>query len=221
MNERLSLLFRIATAALEQAAVKLGEREVPRTGELKMKRISIVALALLTSACATTYGELGGWTNDGVAAEQLTADTFRIRSRGNSNTEDAAVQDFAMLRAAETMRSNCLTHFVVLEGVDRTEVEENVTPEQVTTTIKEKVVDGKKEKVVERSYTPSVSWTSVRPGADFYVRGLRVAPGERAPLEAISADEVLRFVGPRVVRRKNAPPPVFPECSAWAERGGL
>jgi hypothetical protein len=49
-----------------------------------MKQLIAIGLALMTSACATTYGELGGLLDDGVAADQLSADTFRIRSRGTS-----------------------------------------------------------------------------------------------------------------------------------------
>src|SRR3712207_4445103 len=119
----------------------------------KLKRAALLAaLALSTSACATAYGELGqGWMDDGVAADQLGRDTFRIRSRGNGMTEHALVEDYALLRAAETVRSACLTHFVVLEGADRTEVEEDYTPETETVTWKEEVVDGKKIRTDRKS----------------------------------------------------------------------
>ena len=179
-----------------------------------MKRLLILSLALMSSACATSYGELGGFMGDGVAADRLSADTFRIRARGNEWTEGATVEDYALLRAAETVRGACLSHFVVLDGADRTVVEENVTPEQWTETVEEKVVDGKKQKVKSRSYTPATTSISIRPGQDLVVRGLRLGAGEAPPAEAIAADEILHFVGSRVKRRKDAPPPQFPPCTA-------
>ncbi len=178
-----------------------------------MKRLLLAGVAALAlSACATTYGEIGGWENDGVSADPLTADTFRIRSRGNANTEAATIHDFALLRAAETMRGACFTHFVVVDGADQTRVEEVVTPAQETFTVEEKVVDGKVVKVRKRSYTPESRSLNIRPGQDLIVRGLRLSRDAAPPVEAHSAEEILRFVGPRVVRRKDAPPPLFPDC---------
>jgi hypothetical protein len=180
-----------------------------------MRRLIVMAaLAAGLAGCATTYGEIGGWEGDGVSADRLTSDTFRIRGRGTARPDPALVQDFVMLRAAETMRAHCFSHFVVLEGADRTEVDEGSTPEEHTTRIVEKVVDGKTEKVVTRSFTPGTSWVTVRPGQDVIVRGLRAPAGP----DAIAAAEVLAFVGPRVVRRKGEAPPAFPVCDAVSPR---
>lgn len=172
----------------------------------------ILGAALACSACATTYGEIDGWSGDGVSADRLSADTFRIRSRGNGATEAAIIEDFALLRAAEAVKMACFSHFVVLEGADRTQVSEIVTPEQETRRVEEKEVDGKIEKVVTRTYTPASTSIVVRPGRDLIVQGLALAPGQRAPAGAMSADDTLTYVSPRVVRRKNAPPVIFPDC---------
>ena len=176
----------------------------------------IIGLALLTSACATTYGDIGFW-GEGVAADQMSSDTFRIRSRGNGATEHATIEDYAMLRAAEAVKAACFSHFVVLDGADRTTVDEDVTPAHWTKTVTEKEVDGKKVQKVERTYHPETRSITIRPGQDLIVRGLRVS-GPLVPEEAISADEIILHVGPRVERRKNAPPPVFPDCSQYAWR---
>jgi hypothetical protein len=182
-----------------------------------MKRAGlIIAAALLTSACATTYGDIGFW-GDGVAADPLASDTFRIRSRGNGATEHATIEDYALLRAAEAVKGACFTHFVVLDGADRTEVEESVTPAQWTETVEKKVVDGKEVKVKHRSYTPESHSITIRPGQDLIVRGLAVPRGQAAPEGSLSADEILWHVGSRVERRKNAPPPIFPDCGAATE----
>jgi hypothetical protein len=184
--------------------------------QLKIKRAALMlSLALATSACATAYGELGGLLDDGVAADQLSRDTFRIRSRGNEWTEHGTIEDYALLRAAETVRMNCMTHFVVLDGADRTEVEENVTPAEWVKTYEEKVIDGKKTRVERRTYRPESISISIRPGQDLVVRGLVAAPGQ-APEDAIAADEVLTYVGSRVKRKKDAPPPAFPACPELA-----
>ncbi|HEX8569735.1 MAG TPA: hypothetical protein VF699_07410 [Caulobacteraceae bacterium] len=184
-----------------------------------IKTTAIAGLALLTSACATTYGEIGFW-GEGVAADPISSDTFRIRSRGNGATEHATIEDYAMLRAAEAVKSACFTHFVVLDGADRTTVDEDVTPAHWTKTVVEKEVDGKKVKTVDRTYHPETRSITIRPGQDLVVRGLALRQGEPAPEEAISADEIIWHVGPRVERRKNAPPPVFPDCGSVTAGSG-
>ena len=109
-----------------------------------------------------------------------------------------------------------MTHFVVLEGADRTEVDEDFTPEQEIISVEEKLVDGKKVKVEKRTHIPGHTSITVRPGQDLVIKGLMVPRGQPAPMEAISADEILTYVSPRVKRRKNAPPPIFPVCPGHA-----
>jgi hypothetical protein len=119
-----------------------------------------------------------------------------------------------MLRAAETVRGACLTHFIVEQGEDHTKVEEVVTPEStVTTTERVKQKDGTFKTVRHTTHTPESTSVTVRPGADLYIRALALRPGEKAPEGAVSAEEVLAFVSPRVQRRKNAPPFVAPVCA--------
>lgn len=178
-----------------------------------MKRLLIIGAALTASACAATYGEMGGLGLGGVTAERLSNDRYRIVSRGNGATEAGTVHDHAMLRAAETVRGACLTHFVVEEGQDRTEVEESVTPESTTTTVeKVKQKDGTFKKVEHVQHTPASTSIIVRPGADLYIRALSVGSGERAPEGAVSADEVLAFVGTRIQRGRKTPPFIPPTC---------
>jgi hypothetical protein len=177
--------------------------------------LTLGAAAMLTSACATTYGELGGsfWDDGGVTAERLTADRYRIVSRGNGATEHGTVHDFAMLRAAETVAGACLTHFIVEQGEDRTRVEESVTPATTTTTVeKVKQKDGTYKKIERTEHTPESTDIVIRPGADLYIRALALSSNEQPPEGAVSVDEVLTFVGQRVKRRKNAPPFIPPAC---------
>lgn len=56
--------------------------------------------ALALASCATKYQEMG--FTGGVAAQQITSDTYRIVARGNGYTGNTAIQDYALLKAAET-----------------------------------------------------------------------------------------------------------------------
>ncbi len=177
-----------------------------------MKRLLIIGAALLATACATPYGEIGGLLDDGVTADQLTADTYRIRSRGNGATDPVLVHDHGLLRAAETTRLACATHFIVEGGEDRTEVAESYTPASETRTVeKVKDKDGKETEMVHVTQTDESYSTTIRPGADFYIRTIQVAPGREPPEGAVSADEIITHIGARVKRRRNAYP-VTAEC---------
>lgn len=180
-----------------------------------MRRVLLAGAALLMlSGCATTYGEIDGMWGDGVTADRLTADTYRIRSRLNESTDPDLVQDFALLRAAETARGVCGTHFIVEGGDDRTLVTEGYTPASETRTI-EQVKDkaGKVVKEVEHVTRTEESYsTGVRPGADLYIRVLSLGSGARPPEGALSADEVITHVGARVKRRRGDRPFIPPFC---------
>jgi hypothetical protein len=49
-----------------------------------------------------------------VAAEQMTADTWRIRAQGNNLTSNVEIQDFILLNAAETTEAAAATHFQII-----------------------------------------------------------------------------------------------------------
>ena len=76
----------------------------------------VVAAAL--AGCATTYGEMSN--TGGVAAAPITNDTYRISARGNGFTDATTIQDYVMLKAAETTLASGHTHFQVLSGKDAT-----------------------------------------------------------------------------------------------------
>jgi hypothetical protein len=84
-------------------------------GTIKMRILGIVAVSramkfvttflgfLIFAGCATKYQEMG--FSGGVAAQQITADTFRIVARGNAYTGSTTVQDYVLLKAAETTKA--------------------------------------------------------------------------------------------------------------------
>lgn len=138
---------------------------------------TILALGLALAGCATKYQEMG--FSGGVAAQQITADTFRISARGNAYTGSTTVQDYVLLKAAETTKAAGASHFVLISAGDAARVSYNITaPSQ---------------------YSPGSVNSVVKPGQDAYIRVLRLAPGQQVQ-GAISADEIIQFTGPRVKR---------------------
>lgn len=97
-----------------------------------MTRARLIAALMLPAAfvaagvagCATKYQDMG--FAGGVAAQQISADTFRIQARGNAYTNNATVQDYVLLKAAETARSVGASHFIILSSenaaMNRTEI---------------------------------------------------------------------------------------------------
>src|SRR6185503_20266800 len=75
---------------------------------------SILLMSITLTACSTRYQHMG--FAGGVSAERMTADTFRIVARGNGYTDATTIQDYALLKAAETTVAAGGTHFVVVSA---------------------------------------------------------------------------------------------------------
>ena len=90
------------------------------------------ALCAALGGCATKYQEMG--FSGGVAAQQITADTWRIQSRGNAYTGASTVQDYVLLKAAETTQAAGGTHFQIVSAADASRASTFVTPGSSTTT---------------------------------------------------------------------------------------
>jgi hypothetical protein len=128
----------------------------------------------------------------GVAAEQMTADVFRIKSRGNAYTDQTTVQDYVMLKAAETTKSAGATHFQLISANDASRQDVITTPGSVNTSVVGQTAIS--------TYTPPTTSTMIKPGQDAYIRVLRLTPGQQPPAGAFAADEIIQFVGSRVKR---------------------
>jgi hypothetical protein len=158
-----------------------------------MLKTSIAVVALTTVAlslmgCATRYQEMG--LAGGVTAEQLTADTWRIVARGNAYTGGTRVQDFVLLKAAETTRAAGGKYFVISASQDASRRDTMVSPPSAETTF-----------VGNSAYTtfkPESVNTYVHPGQDTYIQVLRLPPGAQPPPGALSADEIIQYIGPRL-----------------------
>src|SRR5689334_2697964 len=80
----------------------------------------VVAVPMLLAGCATPYQERG--FVGGVQAEQTTATCYRIVSRGNGYTARTDVQDYVLLKAAETTQQAGYTHFALVSAADASQV---------------------------------------------------------------------------------------------------
>ena len=154
-----------------------------------MRILGIVALCAALGGCATKYQEMG--FSGGVAAQQITADTWRIQSRGNAYTGASTVQDYVLLKAAETNQAAGGTHFQIVSAADASRASTFVTPGSSTTTF-----------VGNQAFTntsPGSVDTVIRPGQDVYIRVLKLPAGAPAP-GVYSAAEIVQFTGARVQR---------------------
>jgi hypothetical protein len=151
-------------------------------------KILAAAVAVALSGCATPYQSMG--FTGGVEAQQVLQDTWRIVARGNGYTSATRIQDYVLLKAAETTIANGGTHFVVLNSADRTNTAVGQTPGSVSTT----VVGHTAFSTVD----PGVSYNIVKPGEDTMIKIITVKAGETAPAGALAADQIVQFVGPRV-----------------------
>jgi hypothetical protein len=158
-------------------------------GDHNMCKLGIVALCVALCGCATKYQEMG--FSGGVAAQQITADTFRIQARGNAYTNSAMVQDYVLLKAAETTQASGGTYFQIVSAADASRASTFVTPGSSTTTL-----------VGNTAFTttsPGSVDTVIKPGQDVYVRVLKTTPNVPTP-GVYSAGEIIQFIGPRVQR---------------------
>ncbi len=152
-----------------------------------MRIVAICLVAACLAACSTKYQDMG--FTGGVAAEQVMADTWRIRARGNAYTGRSTIQDYVLLKAAETTQAAGGTHFQIISSADASRAS-TVVSGNATTTV------GRNQAF---SYGSSEATTVIRPGEDVYIRVLKLAPAQQAQ-GAFSAAEIIQFTGPRVQR---------------------
>jgi len=154
-----------------------------------MKLWGIAAVALMLAGCGTKYQDMG--FTGGVAAEQISSDTWRIVSRGNAYTSAETVQDYVLLKAAETTQAQGGTHFVI--------VGENQANQAVQITSGGSAQTTFSGNTAYTSYSPPVTSTVIKPGQNVYIKVLRLGPSQQAQ-GAISAAEIVQFTGARVKR---------------------
>jgi hypothetical protein len=154
-----------------------------------MMRVGVAALAVLgLVGCSTPYQTMG--FSGGVEAQQMTANTFRIVARGNGFTNAITIQDYVALKAAETTRQAGGTHFMVISASDASSAGYVSTPGHMQTSVI--------GNTAYSTYNPGSTYQILKPGQDAYIRVINVPAGQNPPGGAMSADEVIQFVGARI-----------------------
>jgi hypothetical protein len=153
-------------------------------------RIVLLLVLSVLAGCSTPYQEMG--FAGGVAAQQMTANTVRIVARGNGYTASTTIQDYTVLKAAETTKQAGATHFMIISSANASSAGYVTTPGQAQTSVI--------GNTAYTTYSPGMVHQYIKPGQDTYIRVLTVAPGQAPPPGAFSADEIIQFVGSRVQR---------------------
>lgn len=89
-------------------------------------KILFISIVLLLQACATTYQRMGFL--GGVNSKPMTKDIFIVEAKGNSFTSESTIEDYLLLKAAETTIENKAKYFTILEKQDRSKVSPYTNP---------------------------------------------------------------------------------------------
>ena len=150
---------------------------------------ALAALCACIAACSTTYGKMG--FTGGVAAAPVTSDVYRISARGNAYTDQTVIQDYVLLKAAETTLAAGQTHFTILGGTDATAHATGQTAGTFNTF----------GSFV--TYNPGYTYDIIKPGQDANIRVWTPKGGEAIPPNTFPAQEVFDNINPRVKRSKD------------------
>ena len=143
--------------------------------------IAALAAAFALAGCGSRNPNMG--FAGPVAAEQLTPNTYKIRSRETTTAQDV------LLKAAETTKGAGGTHFKLISSSEANRQVDPTSPGGVSSALTP----------TAPSSSPAGS-TSIKPGQDIYIRVLQFAPGDQIPGGIFQADEIIEFVGRRSKR---------------------
>jgi hypothetical protein len=152
--------------------------------------IVIFAATALVAACSTTYGKMGYM--GGVAAAPIANDVYRISAQGNGYTDATTIQDFALLKAAETTLGAGHTHFTIVDNRDSTDRAVGHTAGTFNNWGGGFM-----------TYNPGISYNIVKPGEDIMIRVWTPKKGETIAPNTFNAQEVFNNINPRVKRSKD------------------
>ncbi len=153
---------------------------------MKSFMYSLVFIALV--GCSTPYQELG--FTGGVTAVPIADNVFRIQARGNGFTSRTRIENYVLLKAAETTRSVGGTHFVVLSNSDRGKDSVVYTNGSARTTF-----DGDR---AYTTYTPAQRRNIYKPGQDLMIKVINSNELNSVPQGAIEAQQIIKHISPRV-----------------------
>lgn len=99
-----------------------------------MKKVAVVGLALLLSACSTPYQPYSFMTGGGYKDSQLSDNSFKITFEANGYTNKTQATDLALLRAAELTKQHGFKYFVVVSNSENGQGMMYTTPTTTTMT---------------------------------------------------------------------------------------
>jgi hypothetical protein len=155
---------------------------------------------ILLTACETPYE---GGLLFGVKATQIDATTLRISSRGNALTQNATIQNYVLLKAAEETVARGYDLFQIVGGRD--------TSRSGSVSFGSATAYGTYNSAT--AFGTATSAPFVLPGQDVVVRMMKGEKGADAPPNLFVASEVLRYLGPQVGGRNYSVPTVAAERS--------
>ena len=153
-----------------------------------MRWLAAFLLVVALGGCATKYQEMG--FTGGVSAEPVLTDVYRIVARGNGYTSADRVQDFVLLKAAETTLEAGSNYFMIINQSDRTKVLQGQTPGTVQTNVV--------GNTAFTTYTPGSTYNIVKPGEALMIKVVRLKSGEAPPQGAWPAQDIANTIGPRL-----------------------
>ena len=125
----------------------------------------------------------------GVSVEPITKDMIRIVSRGNAYTDKKTVQDYTLLKAAETTKEMGYSHFGIMGGADASSSHTfQSSPGQIM------AVPG------GALYSAPSYSNVVKPGTDTIIKMFSIKDKTPVPDGVFLADEIIQTVGARVKR---------------------
>jgi len=160
-----------------------------------MKRILLAFALAALCACSTPYQSSG--LSGGVSAAAMGNDVFRIQANLNGYSSQSMVQDYLLLRAAETALEQGAVGFVILDARDDSRAGQFVVPGSSTTTANVTAYGNTAYGTANTTYRPAQAYNFLRPGGILMIGLVRQPPSDR---QYFSAQEIVSAIGPRVRR---------------------
>lgn len=152
--------------------------------------VMVAATVVGLGGCATRYQDMGH--TGGVVASPLTDDVWRISARGNAFTDETAIQDYILLKAAETTVAAGRTHFLIVGLHDASQRRE--------TRLKNLYAWDSAETSGLQEGLTGKSAVEVKPGSDIMIRLLPLKATAEEKAGALDARQLVANIGPRVKR---------------------
>lgn len=150
----------------------------------------IMVFSFVTSGCATPYQDMV--LGQGVVAAPMGGDTYRISASVNTLNRPGDLEDFLLLRSAETARDAGLAGFVIMSQRDETRSTTAIVAGTINSTAT--VIGG--TAFATTTVLPAQQVVNSQPGASIMIR-LSNNPKEAG---FFASAQLLSAIGPRVAR---------------------